>query len=87
MKSEAGPPHVILSLNLSRHIRVKPLWLLGRCPRQLRTSSTGMNTVYSRAEIVFILEHYFVLKSFAAIREPFNNAYPERELANKKTIH
>jgi hypothetical protein len=30
--------------------------------------------VYSRAERVFILEHYFASKSFAAVREAFSNA-------------
>jgi hypothetical protein len=30
--------------------------------------------VYSQAERVFILEHYFASKSFADIREAFSNA-------------
>jgi hypothetical protein len=34
--------------------------------------------VYSRAERVFILEHYFASKSFAAVREAFSNAYPDK---------
>jgi hypothetical protein len=36
---------------------------------------------------VFILEHYFASKSFAAVREAFNNAYPDKEIQNKITIH
>jgi hypothetical protein len=43
--------------------------------------------VYSRAERVFILEHYFASKSFAAIRKAFSNAYPDKEVPNKTTIH
>jgi hypothetical protein len=43
--------------------------------------------VYSRAERVFILEHYFASKSFAAVRETFSNAYPDREVPNKTTVH
>jgi hypothetical protein len=43
--------------------------------------------VYSRAERVFILEHYFASKSFAAVREAFSNAHPDKEVPNKTTIH
>jgi hypothetical protein len=43
--------------------------------------------VYSRAECVVILESYFASKSFAAIREAFSNAYPDKEVPNKSTIH
>jgi hypothetical protein len=43
--------------------------------------------VYSRAERVFILEHYFELKSFAAVREAFINAYPDKEVPSKTTVH
>jgi hypothetical protein len=42
--------------------------------------------VCSRAERMFILEHYFESKSFAAVREAFSNAYPDKEVPNK-TIH
>jgi hypothetical protein len=42
--------------------------------------------VYSLAERVFILEYYFTSKSFAAVREAFSNAYPDKELPNKTTI-
>jgi hypothetical protein len=59
-------------------------WLLGRCPWQLRCADANM--AYSRAEHVFILEHYFATKSFAAVREAFSNAYRDKEVPNK-TIH
>jgi hypothetical protein len=53
--------------------------LLGRCSRQLRKNFAGANMVYSRAERVFILEHYFASKSFVAIREAFSNAHPDKK--------
>jgi hypothetical protein len=62
-------------------------WLLGRCPSQMCRSSTGVNMVYSRAEQVFIFEHFFASKSFAAVREAFSNAYPDKDVPNKITIH
>jgi hypothetical protein len=43
--------------------------------------------VYLRAERVFILEHYFASKLFAAVREAFSDAYPDKEVPNKTTIH
>jgi hypothetical protein len=39
--------------------------------------------VYSRAERVFTLERYFALKSFAAARGAFSNAYPDKEVPNE----
>jgi hypothetical protein len=48
-------------------------------------SCAGVNNVYSRAERMFILEHYFAPTSFAAVRETFSNAYPDKEVP-KKTI-
>jgi hypothetical protein len=42
--------------------------------------------VYSRAEHVFILEHYFASKSFTAVREAFSYAYPYKEVPNKTTV-
>jgi hypothetical protein len=52
----------------------------------MRESCAGTNMVYSRAEHVFILENYFASKSFAAVREAFINAYPDKEVPNR-TIH
>jgi hypothetical protein len=36
---------------------------------------------------VFVLEHYFASKSFAAVREALSKAYPDKEEPNKTTIH
>jgi hypothetical protein len=36
---------------------------------------------------VFILEHYFTLKLFAAVCEAFSNVYPDKKVANKTVIH
>jgi hypothetical protein len=61
--------------------------LQGRCSRQLRKSCASANMVYSRVERMFILEHYLTSKSFAAVREAFSNAYLDKEVLNKTTIH
>jgi hypothetical protein len=53
--------------------------LIGRCASQLRKNCAGVNTMYSQAERVTILEHYFTPKSFAAVREEFSNVYPENK--------
>jgi hypothetical protein len=42
------------------------------------------NMVYSRVERLFSLHHNFASKSFAAVRETLSNAYPDKELSNKK---
>jgi hypothetical protein len=42
--------------------------------------------VYSWEERVFILEHYFTSKSFAAVCEAFNNVYRDKEVPSK-TVH
>jgi hypothetical protein len=52
----------------------------------LRKSYVGADMVYARAESMFILEHYFASKSFAAFYEAFSNAYPDMEVPNK-TVH
>jgi hypothetical protein len=36
---------------------------------------------------VFILEKNFASKSFAAVREAFSNAYPDKEVPNMTTVH
>jgi hypothetical protein len=36
---------------------------------------------------VFILEHYFLLKSFATVPEAFNNVCPDKEVQNKTAIY
>jgi hypothetical protein len=65
----------------------KSPWLLGRFSRQMRKSCTGVIMVFSRAEPVSILEHYFASKSFEAVREAFSNVYNDEEVPNKITIH
>jgi hypothetical protein len=76
-------PRVIDSPNLTVTLESRSPLLLGRCSRQLRKSCAGANMMYSRAERVFILEHYFASKSFAAVREAFRNAYSDKEVPNK----
>jgi hypothetical protein len=87
IQSEAGPPPWNRLSQTSRDTRGKVPWLLGRYSLQLRKSCAVANMVYSRSERVLILEHYFTSKSFAAVREAFSNAYPDKELLNKTTIH
>jgi hypothetical protein len=53
----------------------------------LRKRCVGANMVYSRAERLFILRHYVASKSFAAVREAFNSAYPDKEVLNRTTIY
>jgi hypothetical protein len=85
-KTQLNNSHVLRYRNevTSRSTPVKyslptsPVTLESRS-RQLRRSCAGANMVYSRAERVFILKHYFVPKSFAAVREAFSNAYPDKE--------
>jgi hypothetical protein len=36
---------------------------------------------------VFIVEHYFASKSFAAVLEAFSNVYPDKEVPNKTRRH
>jgi hypothetical protein len=52
-----------------------------------RKSCAGAKIVYSRAEHVFIPKHYFASKLFAAVREAFSNAYPDKKVPNKTAIH
>jgi hypothetical protein len=53
----------------------------------LRKNCAGEITVYSQAVRVFILEHSFASKQFSAVREAFSNAYLDKEVPNKTTIH
>jgi hypothetical protein len=52
---------------------------------QVAQNYAGAKMVYSRA--VFILENYFATKSFSALPEAFSNAFPDKEILNKTTIH
>jgi hypothetical protein len=59
-------------------------WLLGRPSRQLRRICADAIMVYSRAERVFILEHYFASASFIAVHETFSNYCPDKEVPNNR---
>jgi hypothetical protein len=87
IKPEAGPLPCNTLPTSSVTQKWRSTWLLGRCSHQLRKSCAGANTVCSLAERVFILEHFFALKSFAAVHEIFSNAYPDKEVPNKTAIH
>lgn len=41
--------------------------------------------VYSEQNVLFILEHYVLPKSFAAVRDTFTNACSDKEMLNKTT--
>lgn len=43
--------------------------------------------MFSRGGRKFILNHYFASKSFAAVRETYSNAYPDKEIPSKTAIH
>jgi hypothetical protein len=73
--------------NFPETLESRSPWLLGCCSHQLRKSCAGVNMVYSRAEHVFILEHFFTSKSFSVVHEAFSNVYLDKEVLNKTTIH
>jgi hypothetical protein len=54
-----------MQLNKNRVLRYESNlpWFLGRCSQEVRKICAMANMVYSRAEHVFILEHYFAWKS------------------------
>jgi hypothetical protein len=60
-------------------LKSKSPLLLSHCSSQLQKSCAGANMVYSKAECVFILKHYFASKSFAAVCEAFSNVYPDKK--------
>jgi hypothetical protein len=53
----------------------------------LRKNSAGANMMYSQAEHVFILEHYFTTKLFDAICESLGNAFGEKKVTNRAKIY
>jgi hypothetical protein len=79
-------PRVIHSPKLPRGARIKIILaarpLLTPVAQKLCKSEQDVFTT----EHGFILEHYFASKSFAAVREAFSNAYPDKEVPNKTTI-
>lgn len=54
--------------------------LLGHCSHQLHKSCTVVYMVYLQAECVFILEHYLISKSSAAVFKTFSNVYTNKEV-------
>jgi hypothetical protein len=54
-------------------------WLPGHYSHQLCKNCAGANMVHSQTEHVFILEHYFASKSFAAVCE-VQNVNPDKEI-------
>jgi hypothetical protein len=71
-------PREIDSPNLLCDTQIEVTQLLHRCSQQLCKSGAGANMVYSWAEYVFMLKHYFVSISSAAVHEAFSNAYPDK---------
>jgi hypothetical protein len=66
-------PRIIDSPNLPRDTRVKVTLVARPLLKLIAKSYAGAIMVYSRAERVFILEHHFASKPFAAVREASSN--------------
>jgi hypothetical protein len=81
MKSEADSPYLPHETRLKATLFARPLLT------PVAQSCAGANKVYSRVERVSIIEHNMALKPFVAICEAFSNAYPDKEVWNKTTIH
>jgi hypothetical protein len=71
----------IVSLNLPRNALIEVTLVARPLLTPLAQKLCNANMMYSRAERVFILEHYFTSKSSAAVREKFGNA--DKEVPNK----
>jgi hypothetical protein len=78
IKSEVGPSRVIDYDNLPRDTGVK-VTLVARSLLTPAAQKLCRCKVFSRR--VLILKHYFASKSFAAVREAFSKAYPDKEVA------
>jgi hypothetical protein len=86
-KQEKVHPHSVDSDDLFRDTWVSP-WRIENCTRPLRRSCASANTVYSRAERVFVLERSSTSKSFAvAVRAAFSSAYSDKGVPSKTVIH
>jgi hypothetical protein len=85
--SQADPPPVISSHTLPHVTRVKVSLIALPLLTLVARRCSGVNMVYSWAERLLIPELYFASKSFAAVREAFSNAYPDKEVPNKTTVH
>jgi hypothetical protein len=83
MKPEVGPPVVVDSPNLPRYTRVKVTLVA----RPLLTPVAQTLCRYEYGLFTSNTCVHFESKSFADIREAFNNAYPDKEVPSKTTIH
>jgi hypothetical protein len=86
MKLQSSPPVCNTFPKLPVTLESRSELLPGRCSRQLRIRRPSANTVYGY-QSVFILEHNFASKSFAAIREALNDVGPDSEVRNKTPQH
>jgi hypothetical protein len=90
-KTQPDNNHVYYGTTATMTLGSRSPLLLGHCSRHFRKWCAGASMVYSRAEHVFILEHYFESKSYAAvytyihIHKAFSNT--DKEVLNKTTIH
>jgi hypothetical protein len=82
MKSQASP-NIIDSTRVPHDIRVKVTPVARTLRRELSKSCAGADVVYSIADRVLNIKHCLASKSFAALREAFNKAYPEKKVPNK----
>jgi hypothetical protein len=78
-------PCVIDFLTSSVPLKSRSPWLLNLCSRQMRKCCARANKTHSRTERVFILEHYFASKSFAAVREALSRAYSDKYRIRRNT--
>jgi hypothetical protein len=75
LKRNRSTPRLISSTYVPPDTQIK----ITLVTRPLLKSSAGANMVYSRAERMFILEHYFTWKCFNSVREALSNVYPGKE--------
>jgi hypothetical protein len=83
MKSEAGQSQVSNGHNTGVKFTLLARPLLASVAQKLCRWENGV----FRSRCMFILKHYFALKSFAAIRETFIYANRDKKVPNKTTIH
>jgi hypothetical protein len=80
-------PHATDFPNLPRDTRRKVTLAARPLRMPVAQKLCGYEHAYSRVECVFIVEHYFASKSFAAVREAISSVYPDKEVLNKTTVH
>jgi hypothetical protein len=82
-KSEAGPLPCNRLSQPPPNTRVKVILVARPLLTPASQNCVSAKVLYSRAERLFILEHYFLSQSFAAVSEAFNKAYPDKEVQNR----